>query len=300
MRDETQNENQIGDQIINGFTAVLNKNGYGFHYSVIRKAKELAETGKSLFRFEASEFPIRVQGKDTRIDFILKKVSGGGAWIGTLFLIAECKRVNPAYSDWCFVKSPYTNEDQPRNDNRLITESLLRDEDKNSILNFARSSLHINENYHIGFEIKTDKPGDTKGETGQAIEIAATQVLRGLNGFIQTMDKEHHLWKRSYNASFLPVIFTTANLFVSDADISLADLLTGEMNLTKEQVKAVPWLYFQYSLSPGLKHLISSEEETKNISSLLMKDYVRTIPIVSAAGIEDFLVEISKSNIENF
>jgi len=59
-------------------------------------------------------------------------------------------------------------------------------------------------------------------------------------------------------------------------------------------------LYFQYSLSPGLKHLISSEEETKNISALLMKDYVRTIPIVSAVGIEDFFVEISKSNIENF
>ena len=297
-----QNEKQIDDQVTNGFNQVLNKNGYGFHYSIIRKAKELQETGKSSFWFEASEFPVQVQGKDTRIDFILKKMSGGGDWINTLFLIAECKRVNPAYSDWCFVKSPLTNRNQVVNDKRLITESLLRsDEDASSILNFTRENFYIGENYHIGFEIKTDKPGDTKGETGQAIENAATQVLRGVNGFIQTMNKENYLWKKSFRATFLPVIFTTANLYVSDADISAADLQTGEMTLEKEQIKSVPWLYFQYSMSPGLKHpLNSSNDDTTDISSLLMRYFVRTIPIVNATGVEDFLEEISQNSIEEF
>lgn len=294
------NENQI-DELANSFVSVLNRNGYGFHYSVIKKAKELVDSGKSQFWFEASEFPVEVQGANTRIDFILKKMSDGGKWLNTVFMVAECKRVNPAYSNWCFIKSPFTNRNYPVSDNKLIIETLLRDDEEDGkILNFARKDFYIENSYHIGFEARANKPGDSKGETGQAIENAATQVLRGMNGFIQTMNKENHIWKKSYKASFLPVIFTTADLVVSDVDISTANLQTGEISIMPEQVKTVPWLYYQYSMSPGLKHSINSKEETREISELLIRDYLRTIPIVSANGVEDFLTTVSSNKIEGY
>lgn len=212
-----------------------------------------------------------------------------------LIMQAECKRINPVYSDWCFVKSPFINRNQSENDKIFILESLLRDDD--IILNFVLEKFRVNEDYHTGFSVKKSKSGASTGETGQAIEDASTQVLRGLNGFIETMNKENWVWSKSYRASFLPVIFTTAELFVSDTDISRVDLQTGEVILSKDEVKSVPCLYFQYSMSPGLKHLVGSEKEVTDLSSLLISDYVRTIPIVSATGVEDFLMEIPQSRI---
>lgn len=290
MPDETI----IDEKLAESFTKVLNRNGYGFQYSVLKKAKELAASRASSFYFEVSEFPVVLQGTHTRIDFILRNRFEYYGLIDSISLICECKRVNPAYSDWFFVKSPFIHARQSRDDNYLILESLTKKEG-DGILHLASKTIQIANNYHIGLEAKTNKPGDSKGETGEAIERAATQVLRGMNGFIQTMNSNSDLWNFSQRVHFLPVIFTTANLFVSDADISLADLATGEINLSKEEIKSVPWLYYQYPMSLGLKHSVqNTAKEPRDLSSFLYRDYMRTIAIVSANGIEDFLTTANR------
>lgn len=296
-----ENQEQVTEELSNSFAKVLSSHGYGFQFSVLKKAEELQkDTGKSLFFLEASEFPVNVQSTDTRIDFILKKISGGGKWRNTTFLLAECKRANPALSNWCFVKAPFTHRNRFGDTENLIIENLLRDEESEKIVNFAQQNHRINNSYDIGFEIRKNVKGDTSGERGEAIEKAASQILRGMNGFIQTMTKEQHVWKKSYKILFLPVIFTTANLFVSDVDISSSDLQTGEIKLTKEQIKSVSWLYYQYPMSIGLKHSTNSQNESKDISSLLVNDYLRTIPIVSADGIESFLKTASFDFVEDY
>ena len=89
-----------------GFAEILNRHGYGFQYAVLKQAHILADSRDSSWRFIASEFPVRVQGFDTRIDFILKRATDN-IFDQHFFLIAECKRANPAYSNWCFARAPY-------------------------------------------------------------------------------------------------------------------------------------------------------------------------------------------------
>ena len=274
------------------FAKVINRHGYSFQYSVLKKASELSSEGRSNFKFEASEFPVEVQGTNTRIDFILRRHYSSRFNFNAFFLIAECKRANPALSNWCFVKAPYIHRSNWGNTERLLTESLIRNDD-GSTVSLTQQAFIIENPYHIGFEVRSNQKGDSCGESGQAIEKAASQVLRGVNGFVKTMRKENPLWENDKSVNFLPVIFTTANLFVSDVDLSSADLQTGDLKVSDEQIKPVDWLYYQYPMSVGLKHSIDSLNESVDVSSLLMNDYLRTILVVNSTGIENFLVTAS-------
>ena len=74
----------------------LDQHGYGFQYALIR---HLREKGLSWY-LQATEFPVEVGEKHTRIDFVLKYGSRN------VYLVAECKRANPALSNWCFIRAP--------------------------------------------------------------------------------------------------------------------------------------------------------------------------------------------------
>ncbi len=82
--------------------------------------------------------------------------------------------------------------------------------------------------YRYGFALRTENPGDGKGPTTSAIDDAIAQVFRGTSGLI------NHLFSRQPftaegKTTFLPVVFTTAELWVTDTDLSRADLSTGEL-----------------------------------------------------------------------
>jgi hypothetical protein len=294
VRPMSESNEEISDQFTQSFAKVLSGHGYGFQFSVLKKAEEVI---KKLLRvqwiFEACEFPVEVQGAGTRIDFILCRTSRGSL-APPLFLVAECKRANPALSNWCFIRAPYTHSaasNELARDN-MIMESLIGEGDIQirTLRTSARRIFSSNAIYHVAVEVRSNVAGDHSGETGQAIERAATQVSRSLNGFIETMVQEPQIMDEAKRIDFLPVIFTTANLYVSEADLSQSDLHTGNITLKKEEVKAVPWLFYQYALSPGLKHSIPSREKGNSIATLLQWGYLRTIPIVSASGIEQFLI----------
>ena len=87
-------------QITKSFEKVLNRHGYGFQYRVLKEAERLANEGKSRWGYSTFEFPVDVQGAGTRVDFILKN------YVKYIYMIAECKRANPALSNWCFAKAP--------------------------------------------------------------------------------------------------------------------------------------------------------------------------------------------------
>src|SRR5687768_4972548 len=81
---------------------VLNSHGHGFHYAVIRRAEELKLSGRGRWNLEAAEIPVVTRGSSTHIDFVMTNDSG------FTFLVAECKRADPAKARWCFARAPYT------------------------------------------------------------------------------------------------------------------------------------------------------------------------------------------------
>jgi len=149
----------VTEQFTQSFAKVLNRHGYGFQFSILRKADELIKQRKCVWELEACEFPVEVQGAGTRIDFVRSRPPRRRNTT-FLYLVAECKRANPALSRWCFVKAPYkhsSSEDDPQWD-RVILECLLREQD--GLKSFARSIFSSPKIYHQAVEVRSNAKGD--------------------------------------------------------------------------------------------------------------------------------------------
>lgn len=266
-----------------GLEGILNRHGYGFHYSVLRLAHELSNQNRSDWHFKVAEFPVQVpDGPGTRIDFVLRQGSRA------IYLIAECKRANPALSNWCFVRAPYVRRNAGGR-GRLFVERVDLNGEQRICASAPWTQDLGDATYHIAVEVKSSQKGDPCGSGRGAIEAAATQVCRGLNGMVQCVAANRQLLEDSTPAYFLPVIFTTAKIWTSDVDLGAADIRNGAINLEDTDFRQVDWVYYQYHLSPGIKHSHSPAQRPKTIEDLLDSEYIRTIAVVSASGIRNFL-----------
>ncbi|MEA2415382.1 MAG: hypothetical protein QOI58_2039 [Thermoanaerobaculia bacterium] len=269
----------MANQVEHEFVNAVNRHGYAFQFGVLQRAKQLFDEGKSPFGFEVSEFPVQVRGAHTRIDFILQKKEG------KLLLIAECKRANPALSNWCFVRAPFVRGN--RSVERPTVDRLRRDRGEIFYVEQVASAM-TDRAYHLAFEVKSQTKGDSGG-TRATIEDAATQVCRGLNGLIEFYLRDVSLLKDMEEIWLLPVVFTTANLLASEADLTETKISSAEIGLSAATLKEVDWLLYQYHLSPGIKHETRYHPTSADLGVALDREFVRTIAVVSPTGIESFL-----------
>jgi hypothetical protein len=98
------------------FAAALNSHGYPFQNAILAGAQISINHNQSGWRLEAAELPVAVGPHTTKIDFILW--THETQW----WIIGECKRVNPEYSDWFFVKSKRLRRAQ--SSDRFIVEQV--------------------------------------------------------------------------------------------------------------------------------------------------------------------------------
>lgn len=294
------------------FETSLNEHGYSFQQSILKAAQELCSQQKSGWGFQVSEFPVEVRGRGTRIDFILQRLRKTDSVMTdtdrqTTLMLAECKRANPAYANWCFAKAPYLFRGQYDNSEALVFEEInpcsevirtgggynVKDVGMCRAICSHRMLYRPSENvYHVAVEVKhTAKGNCVSGDPGKdAVESAASQLCQGLNGMVHFLARNDSLWEKNPPVTLLPVIFTTANLWASNADLSGADIETGDLSFSEHNFRQVPWLFFQYHLSPGIKHSVPSHPPKRiSLTDILQAEYVRTIPIVSSSGVEDFL-----------
>jgi hypothetical protein len=62
----------------------------------------LEKVQRASWMFDSAEFPVVAGGSTTHVDFILRSRSR------RTYLVAECKRADPARARWCFARAPYT------------------------------------------------------------------------------------------------------------------------------------------------------------------------------------------------
>jgi hypothetical protein len=280
-------DNSANEQVKKSFEKALNRQGFGFQYSVLKTVSDVFGHGSD-WSLETSEFPV-VQGPGARIDFILRH-----QYKTQLFLIAECKRANPAYSDWCFARAPFIHPRRSPDYEEFIIEYV--EYERNKVNSFAKKFFYLPNAYHIALEVKSLKKGDSSGETGKTIEDASTQICRGLNGMVEFFSRNPKYLGNSAQAVIIPVIFTTAQTWGSNINLSAADLESGELDISGSKFYKEPWIAYQYHQSPGLKHSLSSKDVLKSLGDFMDIEYVRTIPIVTASGIETFLRWSSQRN----
>ncbi|MGA9994616.1 MAG: hypothetical protein WBP93_04330 [Pyrinomonadaceae bacterium] len=276
-------EEQLALDVRRSYSDMLNRHGYGFQYSVLNLAHELSNSGESSWGFLVSEFPVEVRGAGTRIDFVLRR-RGETHFL----LLAECKRANPALSNWCFARAPYVYRNKPENLEPVIMEHAEIRYDT-VVTADARERWSAHNPCHIGLEVRSNMRGDAKGESGRAIEDACSQVLRGLNGMVDLLFRHRHILANWRRADFLPVIFTTAGLWLSEVELTSAELESGNVDLTRSNFTRQPWVCYQYHQSPGIKHSASPINISSDLGLLIKSEYIRTIPIVSPEGIAPFL-----------
>lgn len=262
-------------------TEALNRHGYAFQHAVSKRAEELFQARRSYWSLEGVEVPVETKGAVTHVDLVLR--------IGNsdVHLVGECKRVDPALSRWGFARAPYTRWNTIR-DSVILEELVPHASSKLVSRPFAfHGSV---EPYHIGLELRRrDVKGDGTGGGRDSIVKAVTQVLRGASGLAEYYSGLS--WRRvsERHFRFVPVVFTTAELWVTEANISEADLASGLLSGDGIETSQVGWLWFNYNLTPHLRHSLSSEADSSTLAKALEAEATRSAAIVSPEGIDDFL-----------
>lgn len=281
MSDETSTQNDDFGEVTGAFKNVLDRHGYSFQYAVLNKARELADSHKSFWHFEASEFPVEVQAAPTHIDFLLKK------GCTNLVLVCECKRANPALANWCFAKIPYLRRkvESPS----VIVERVENRGYEDGLVTTPAVWTDVQNVYNLGLEVKTRAKGDDRSSGRGALQDAVTQSFRGINGLVQLLNRHQHLVTQSNPWFLISVIFTTASLWISDVKLERADLNSGDLS-ARPALTRVPWLVYNYNVSPGLRHSAVRGSSSDDLSALLHDEFTRSTIIVAAEGIDEFLV----------
>ncbi len=294
MEEKPDYEENKRNNVRKNFETELRKNGFGFQYALLKEISSQLNAEKSAFLPRFAEFPVEINETNTHIDFILERINTNYfPKNNPFFLICECKRANPALSNWCFVRSPFGREGLLID--FIFLEKLQTDKHSNKKETYVQQSdTRGKKIFDIAFNVKSDDKGegDTKGAND-----AVTQVLRGMNGFIQYVADKEHLLRienaKSYTRYFLPVVFTTANLWASTVNLSESDLNSGNLDLRKESLQEHSWLLFQYNQSQPIKHSISTYYSCDEIFDVAQTEFTRTVAIVNPKGIENFLYWIS-------
>lgn len=273
-------------ELLKAFNTGLNQHGYAFHQRVMRETARLNDNSSNGWELLSVEQPVAVGNSQSRIDFILEHREVEGQ---LSLLVAECKRVNPAYGIWCFAKGAYQRP--PWLATQVCTEVLALESPPRSGAAGGPTSDRI---FDIGFSVKMGSRGDVNPVSNDrdALEQACQQVCKGVNGLIEVLGNNADLQQTVAGierVDFLPVIFTTAKLLTSDVDLRNTDLMTGEIE-TSDTVIERDWLYFQYPQSPTLLHTLNRwPEEDDAWSEIVAREYVRSIAVVSSNGIDEFI-----------
>jgi hypothetical protein len=262
------------------FTEALNRHGYAFQHAIVGLAGRLFDARESRWLFEGTEFPVAVQNTVTHIDIVLKVADTD------VYLVGECKRVDPALGRWCFARSPFTRRDAVRD--TVILEQLVG----HPTAKLLSSPLVVplsREPYHITSELRTGERGDGTGTGRDTLERSVTQVLRGVSGLV-----EHFLsfdWAALHGRTFrfIPVVFTTAELWTTEHDISQANVSSGRLDASELAIEPAGWLWFNYNMSPQLRHSARATDRSADLASTLVAEGTRSVAIVSPSGIERFL-----------
>lgn len=272
------------NQIAASLRRLLNSHGHSFQYAVIRRLEQLHSLRRSIWHIDGVEFPVSVAAQTTHIDFILKSKTG------RTYLVVECKRADPAKAHWCFAQAPYTSFN-PRS-----MEVVFEEFSCNELGLVTRRSISVNadkEVYHLGFELRTGNAGDGKGDRSHAINEAITQVLRGVSGLLNHLQESSPSnSKTGHLIRFIPVIITTAQLFVTRVDLGGADLKTGNLPSEAVNVEKVEAVWFTHNRSPALRpnsKSISTRGDFNEFSSALRNEFARSVAIISTDGIDEFM-----------
>lgn len=272
------------------FNAV-NEQGYLFSEA----CADLMSRGRTGWDVVAEEYPVTLATEDTRIDIVLRTDKCNG--VQELYGIVECKRADPQYVCWLF-GSPGA----PEYANCLGTnvEHAGGSSDKTPDISIRQSQIKFKFSTYSAkwwLEVKKQKATAKKISSPDNIESAFIQVLKGLEGFTQEQYNQRRKGHVSGTVAFIPVVITTAPLFVAEYDPKNINLANGRIaknriyfGSTDEPTEEVEWILVHYGAGTNVIPQLIPEEYYSTYPADLLRYKTRSI----------FVVNSNNNNIESF
>lgn len=271
----------------------LNEQGYLFQEACEHALKKGEDVTK--WEVKASEYPVSLEGQDTKVDIVLRsKVPGSPE----LYALVECKRADPSYIYWLFgapglpfggalcstlgFECSQTRIDRPYQASRIVTQLQFE-----IITNGAESWLEVK------------KGSSRRTSTPQNIENAFVQVLKGVGGFAQEQLNQRYKSRTLFKTFFVPVVVTTAQLYVASYETKNIDLSTGRIRKDRvrfgsepEPAMEVAWVLLDYGIGENVAPIPIPESYHGVDPAELQKYKIRSIFVVNSKYLVDFFSKL--------
>lgn len=273
----------------------INEQGYLFQEVCEQELKNNEST--TGWEVRAAEYPVSLLEQDTKIDIVLRSKASSSP---ELYALLECKRVDPSYVHWLFgapglpfgdalcytlgLECREIRADRPYRVSRLVTP-----------LHFSVSVY----NARSWFEVRAKGSSSGRISTPQNIENAFGQVLKGVAGFAQEQLKQRHKSRDLFKTFFIPVVVTTASLYVAYYERNDIDLSTGKINKARilfgpryQPAEEVEWVLVDYGVGENVTPEPIPEDYHGVDPEELQKYKIRSIFIVNAKSLLTFFSKL--------
>lgn len=259
-------------------TKALNSHGFPFQYATVRAFRNAFEQRHSHWAFEVAELPVECNGSTGHLDALYSNIYGDRKY----YLVTECKRSNPATSKWVFSHAPYQTRNHYRNE---ILFDCVEDTNGGPRCVPVKAIAKEIDVVQIGLAANSGERGEGHADT-RDIGSSLSQLLRATSGLINYIFVDQRIRQKHASTVFVPALITTAELFVSDANIDEADLHTGKI-IEAGPMRRVDWLWFVHNRSMDLASEVSTEAPN-DFMSALQTLHSRAVAVISPKGISAF------------
>lgn len=277
--------------------AALSEQGYLFRQQVLEEIKNNGE--KEGWYLEDEEHPISAGEHETIIDFVL-----GCSSIKNHSFVFECKRAQRDYISWVFADTLIYREDRKFRLPAILC-NVVPGEPKTRASRQETSAITLpfcetDPSYcvDVGLEVHYQK---RQGRLSQSKTIfeACNQVMTGVAGLVAyRLEKLKHSpidgrW------CYIPVIVTTAKLYLTKYDAREVSLEAGTIELSKTKTQEVPWVYYDFPTRPSLPLTpIPYDFQPKGLRELreLKQEFkIKSVIIVTSTNLLNLLRQLRAS-----
>lgn len=263
----------------------LEEHGHLFQQRCLAEIEHACST---YLHLESEEYPVSIGEEHTVIDFIFRTVSDI-----QLYLVFECKRAHPTYSNWLF-PVPSSVADTPT---KVLLTSI---NDKGYFVTFEHELLlHKPKHFaSVGVEFSNQAPTHKRSSRAGTIYGACQQAVTGVGGLALEQRQRMQTFEKYYRQYYFPIVVTTANLFMTRYRLWEVDLTNGSVPLDKATTQQVDWVILDFPVREPFQ--VTRPEESSFRASGPSEKYrrmfkVKSVAIVKGDGIVRFLNQLNLS-----
>ena len=278
---------ELSDLLFNA----LNEQGYLFQEACKHTLK--AREKSTEWEVKASEYPVSLEEQDTKVDIVLRSKQSSPE----LYALVECKRADPAYIYWVFgthgafgdalcstlgFECRQITSGQPYQAYRLLEQ-----------LHFRMTT------YDAINWLEAKRGSNRRVSTPQNIENAFVQVLKGVGGFAQEQLDQRRKGSTLFKTFFVPVVVTTASLYVAYYKPGDVDLSTGKIGKDKvlfgpqgQPAEEEPWVLVDYGVGENVATKPIPESYHGVDPNELQKHKIRSIFVVNSKSLVRFFSKL--------